>query len=279
MKAYLDICKFTLENGISKSNRTANGTIGVVGKHADYDLRNGFPIVTTKKTYWKQPVAEMLCFMRGEDNDKAFRDAGCKVWTANANENPEWLANPSRKGEDDLGGIYGVQARRWPTGNDSIDQLRRVYNKLKRHEDDRRVIVSHWNVAELGNMALAPCHVLYQFGIQGEYLDLSMYQRSCDMPLGVPFNIIGYAWLLQMMAQITGLLPGTFHHFMHDVHIYDDQVDLMKMQVQRDPLPLPTMHINPNLRTLDDVLELASIEDFSLDRYLHRPAIDYPFSV
>ena len=279
MKAYLDLCKDTLDHGISKANRTANGTIGVIGKHADYDLRDGFPIVTTKHTYWKQSVAEMLCFMRGKDNDKAFREAGCNVWTANANENPQWLANPNRKGEDDLGGIYGVQARRWPDGNESIDQLRNVYDKLKNHQDDRRLIISHWNVAELPSMALPPCHLLYQFGIQGEYLDLTMYQRSCDLPLGVPFNIVGYAWLLQMMAQITGLLPGTFHHFMHDAHIYDNQVEMMKMQVQRDPFKPPTLIVNPRLRTLDDVLEWATIDDFALEGYTHHPAIKYPFSV
>lgn len=276
MKQYLKICKNVLEHGVIKENRTGINTLGSIGAYAEYDLADGFPIVTTKQTYWKQSVAEMLCFLRGEDNDKAFREAGCKVWTANANANTQWLNNPNRKGEDDLGRIYGVQARDW---NSQIDQLGEIYDRLLFGIDDRRLIVSHWNPSDLDKMALPPCHLLYQFGLQGNKLHLSMYQRSCDLPLGVPFNVVGYAWLLMVMAQITEYEVGSLHHFMHDVHIYENQVELMKEQVKHVPHKLPTMKINPKITTLEDLEEWASIDDFELVNYEHDSAIKYPFSV
>ena len=280
MKQYIDICNRVLSEGVMKSNRTGTDTLGLIGAYAAYDLQEGFPIVTTKHTYWRQSVAEMLCFMRGESNNKAFLDAGCKVWTANANDNKQWLDNPNRKGEDDLGRIYGVQARDW-TGSDGehIDQLVQVYNKLRNGIDDRRLIISHWNPSDLDKMALPPCHLLYQFGIQRNELHLSMYQRSCDLPLGVPFNIVGYAWLLKVMAQITGHVAGKLHHFMHDVHVYENQIDMLKVQVSREPMALPTMLIDNSIQSLEDLLYWATIDNFYLVNYKHHEAIKYPMAV
>ena len=280
MKEYLDICRSVLDSGVYKSNRTGKNTLGNIGAYAEYNLNKGFPIVTTKHTYWKQSVAEMLCFMRGADNDKTFREAGCKVWTANANKNIDWINNPYRRGEDDLGRIYGVQARRWlGASGEHFDQLKNVYVKLNQNIDNRRLIVSHWNPAELNQMALPPCHLLYQFGLQGDRLHLSMNQRSCDLPLGVPFNVVGYAWLLQVMAQITNHKVGSLHHFMHDVHIYDDQIELMWEQLDRKPLKLPTLNINPSIKSLHDLTSWVTVDDFNLSGYEHHPAINYPFSV
>ncbi len=281
MRQYLDLCAKALGTGIRKTNRTGIDHIGYTGDMAQYDLRDGFPAVTTKKLAFKTVVAEMLGFLRGYDSAEQFRELGCRVWDANANDNESWLNNPWRApGKDDLGRIYGVQAREWRRGDGVLlDQLKAVVDDLSQGIDNRREIVTHWNPGELDQMALPPCHLLYQFGIQGEYLNLSMYQRSCDLPLGVPFNVAGYAWLLTMIAHITGHKPGTFTHFMHDVHIYENQVDLMHEQLTRGTYELPTLEFNPAIKTLHDLDTWVRPHDFELAGYKHHPAIDYPFAV
>jgi len=275
MKQYLDLCKKTMENGIRKTNRTGIDHIGYTGDMMKFDLSKGFPAVTTKKLAFKSVVAEMLGFLRGYDNAADFRALGCKVWDANANENEQWLNSRHRKGTDDLGRIYGTQARDW----DGIDQLKNVYNDLKQGIDNRREIVTHWNPGEMDAMALPPCHMFYQFGIQGDKLNLSMYQRSCDVPLGIPFNIAGYAWLLSVMAHITGLKVGEFTHFMHDIHIYENQIEDMKVQIEREPFKLPRLWINPHIETLEDLETWVTSNDFRLLDYNHHEHIKYAFAV
>jgi len=315
MQQYLRICRELLENGKRKSNRTGIDHIGYHGDMMKFDLADGFPAVTTKKLYVRQVFAEMLGFLRGYDNAADFRGLGCKVWDANANENAGWVANRNRTGEDDLGRIYGVQARDWNPpyfGDPKIDQLRNVYNDLKAGIDNRREIVMHWNPAELDQMALPPCHLMYQFGLEPltvkerrktledielyfstlpseedmddmgiprHRLNLSMYQRSCDVPLGIPFNIAGYAWLLSVMAQITNAVPGVFTHFMHDIHYYANQEEWLIEQVKRQPLKLPALKINPKIKTLEDLETWVTVDDFELVGYEHHPAIKFPFAV
>lgn len=280
MKQYLDLCKKALKFGEWKSNRTGIPHIGYQGDMCKYDLREGFPVVTTKKFNLKSCIAEMLAFLRGYDNAADFRRIGTNVWNANANENEQWLSNPSRLGDDDLGRIYGVQARDWvsPDGLNR-DQLKGVVEKLKSGRDDRRLIVTHWNPGELNRMALPPCHLLYQFGIEGNYLNMCMYQRSCDLPLGIPFNVTGYAWLLEMVSLITRLKPGVFTHFMWDIHIYENQVPFMKQQILREPKELPQLCFNPSIKTLEDLETWVTPNNFSLDRYDSHPPIKYPFAV
>jgi len=297
MKQYLELCKKTMENGIRKTNRTGIDHIGYTGDMMKFDLSKGFPAVTTKKLAFKSVVAEMLGFLRGYDNAADFRALGCKVWDMNANENQQWLNNENRKGEDDLGRIYGVQGRRYkkinvfkdtkvfPSGGvttvetQEIDQLRMVYDDLRQGIDNRREIVTHWNPGEMDMMALPPCHMFYQFGIHGDKLNLSMYQRSCDVPLGIPFNIAGYTWLLSVMARITGHVPGEFTHFMHDIHIYENQMDDMHIQIAREPFRLPRMHMNPNIKTLEDLETWTTPDDFRLLNYQHHEHIKYAFAV
>jgi thymidylate synthase len=280
MEQYLKLCSKTLAEGIRKQNRTGVAHFGYTGDMMKFDLSKGFPAVTTKKLAFKSVVAEMLGFLRGYDNAADFRKLGCKVWDANANENKQWLESNYREGVDDLGRIYGVQARSWEIDKTwNLDQLRMVYDDLRKGKDNRREIVTHWNPGELDKMALPPCHMFYQFGIQGDRLNLSMYQRSCDVPLGIPFNIAGYAWLLSVMAHITGLRAGEFTHFMHDIHIYENQIDLMYEQVVRKPLPLPTLRITEKIKTLEDLETWVTVDDFELVGYQHHPPIKFPFAV
>ena len=286
MKQYQEICKKALA-GTKKSNRTGVDHIGYHGDMMKFDLREGFPLVTTKQMAWKSCFAEMFGFLRGYDNASQFRALGCNVWNANSNENKQWLANPHRLGTDDLGRIYGVQGRRWLAMTDpktygfgaTIDQLKNVVSDLSQRKDNRREIITYWNPGELNTMALPPCCLLYQLSIEGDYLNLSMYQRSCDVPLGVPFNIAGYAWLLSVIAQITDLKPGIFTHFMHDIHIYENQVAMMKEQVRRIPYELPTLFIEPRIKTLQDLETWVTPDCFQVINYKHHPAIPYPFSV
>lgn len=287
MKQYQDLLRKTILDGKVKSNRTGINTVGIIGAHMQFDLNKGFPIVTLKKTYWKAAVSEMLAFLRGYDNAADFRALGCKVWDQNANENTQWLSNPNRKGEDDLGRVYGVQARNWRPSDyynedkpaRPIDQLRMVYEDLRNGIDNRREIVTHWNPGEMNKMALPPCHLLYQFGIQDKELHLSMYQRSCDLALGVPFNIVGYSWLLAVMAQITGHKAGTFNHFLHDVHIYENHLAGAQTMLHRNPLPLPNLHMNPKIQTLEDLETWVTVEDFELLNYKSHEAIKLDMAV
>jgi len=285
MQQYKDLLQKVVLQGKHKTNRTGIDTIGIIGAHMKFNMNDGFPAATTKKVYWKAAVSEMLAFLRGYDNASDFRKLGCKVWDQNANENKTWLDNPNRKGEDDLGRVYGVQARDYrglnAYGDPSmrVDQLRMVYDDLKQGIDNRREIVTHWNPGEMDQMALPPCHLLYQFGIQGKELHLSMYQRSCDMGLGVPFNIVGYSWLLCVMAKITGLHAGTFNHFLHDVHIYENHLEGVHEMLNRKPLPLPTFYMNPDIKTLEDLETWVTVEDFELINYECHPPISMEMAV
>lgn len=288
MQQYKDLLNNVITNGLVKKNRTGVDTLGIIGAHMQFPMSEGFPIVTLKKTYWKQSVAEMLCFLRGYDNAEDFRKMGCTVWDQNANKNEQWLANIHRQGEDDLGRVYGVQARDYIganilEGTVQVDQLAKVYNDLKKGVDDRREIVTHWNPAEIlkphCTMALPPCHLLYQFSIQGDELHLSMYQRSADMALGVPFNMVGYSWLLMVMAQITGLKAGTFNHFLVDTHIYENHMEGVDMMLKREPLSLPQLKINPEIKTLEDLETWVTVDDFELVGYKSHPAIKLEMAV
>lgn len=279
MNQYLSACQHILKYGTRKTNRTGIDAISVHGMIMKFDLTDGFPAVTTKALAFKSVVAELLGFIRGCDNAAQFREPGTGIWDANANENAQWLANPHRRGTDDLGRIYGVQWRRWHAGHGvEIDQLADVVEKIKRRVDDRRLIVTAWNPGELDQMALPPCHDFFQFGIEGEALNLSMYQRSCDFALGVPFNIASYALLLEIMARITGMEAGTFTWFGHDCHIYTNHVTGIKQQLHRIPQPLPTLVIDPDIKTLSDV-ERATTADFFLQNYSHCGAIAFPMAV
>lgn len=295
---YHRIAQNVIDNGFWKLNeRTGKNCLTVLADMAKYDLSAGyFPAVTTKKLYLKQMIGELLGFLRGVTSAKDFRDLGCNFWNANANESKHWLENPNRKGVDDLGRVYGAQARDWrgykfveahnagyewvPASFEPfrVDQLKIAVDKITKKNDDRRLIVSHWNPAEADQMALLPCHMFYQFGIRGDYLDLGMFQRSCDVPLGVPMNIASYALKLMLIAQITGLKPGIFTHFMWNIHIYEDQLDGIKEQLSRTPFQAPKIWINPEIRSLEDLETWVTPSDFKLLDYEHHPAINFPFA-
>ena len=284
MKQYLRLLSECLNLGITKTNRTGVDHIGYQGDMCKYNLSHGFPLVTTCEKPFKSIVAEMLGHLRGYSNAAEFRSLGCKVWDANANENQQWLNNPNRNGEDDLGRIYGTQARNWVSVDSNlspvgVDQLRDVVDKIKNGIDDRRLIVTHWNPGELTQMALPPCHLLYQFGIEENRLNMCLYQRSCDVPLGIPFNVAGYAWLLEVISHITNYEPGMFTHFMWDIHIYENQVGGVKEQLKRTLMPLPKMYINEKIQHLTDLETWVTPDDFNLVGYTPHPKIEFPFSV
>lgn len=269
MKKYLDAVRDVLETGQWVGNRTGIDTLFKHGLYMTFDMKDGFPLITTKEVNWKSCFAEMLGFWRGYNNAAAFRSLGTKVWDANANQNKDWLSNINRKFPDDLGPIYGHQGRFWraPDGK-TVDQLEKAYMDLSVGEDDRREIVMYWNPGELDKMALPPCHLMYQFGLRGETLDLFVYIRSNDMGLGMPFNIAGYAWKLHMMAKIANKQPGTLHYFAWNYHIYANHIEQLTLQLEREPRPLPTIVVNPDAGTLhhvdnwEDPATLAWIADY-----------------
>jgi thymidylate synthase len=287
---YIQLINNVLDNGTVQYNeRTGKNCHFYHGEMMKFDLSGGnFPLLTTKKMDIVPMVGELLGFIRGVDNAKDFRDLKCNFWNANANESVDWVNNPNRLGEDDLGRIYGVQARDWKKYEDdvnghthhagSVDQLSVVVDKLSRGVDDRRLIVTHWNPGEVDKMALPPCHMFYQFGIRKGYLDLVMYQRSCDVPLGVPMNIASYSLLLLLITRIAGLKPGVFTHFLWNVHIYEDQLDAAKEQIIRTPFDPPQMWINRNIKSLDDLETWVTPKDFKIENYEHHGKITYPFS-
>jgi thymidylate synthase len=278
---YLELCKKVINNGFCQYNeRTKKKCLTIFGDYREYDLSTGkFPLFTCKQMDIKPIAAELLGFIRGYDNASLFREAGTKIWDANANKTQGWLNNPNRKGEDDLGRIYGVQARDWkkPDGS-SVDQLKSVVERLNKRSDDRRLIVSHWNVGELDQMALPPCHAFYIFGIENDKLNLAMIQRSADCPLGVNFNIASYSLLLLLMCRITGLKPGKFCHFIWNAHIYQDQMDGMSHLITRKPFEAPEIIIDERIKTLDDLETWATTDCFKIVNYKHHPKIVFPFS-
>ena len=258
MKQYLDLCRRVMTEGTLKTDRTGTGTKSVFGHQLRCDLKDGFPLLTTKKLHLKSIIYELLWFLRGDTNVHYLQEHGVRIWNEWADENGE------------LGPVYGHQWRSWPDyQGGTIDQIQNVVDMIKHHPDSRRMIVSAWNVAEVDSMALPPCHTLFQFYVADDTLSLQLYQRSADIFLGVPFNIASYALLLQMMAQVTGLKAGTFVHTFGDAHIYTNHFEKVQLQLTREPRPLPTMRINPDVHSIFDF----QFEDFQLENYDPYPHI------
>ncbi len=258
MQQYLDLLRDILDNGDRKTDRTGTGTLSVFGRQMRYDLSKGFPLLTTKKLHLKSIIHELLWFISGDTNVKYLQDNGVRIWNEWADENGE------------LGPVYGRQWRAWPDGRGGfIDQLAEVERQIKENPDSRRLIVSAWNVADVPNMALPPCHAFFQFYVANGRLSLQLYQRSADCFLGVPFNIASYALLLLMMAQVTGLEPGEFIHTTGDTHLYLNHLEQARLQLQREPRPLPRMRLNPERKSIFDF----RFEDFTLEDYNPHPHI------
>jgi thymidylate synthase len=264
MRQYLDLLRHILENGTDKSDRTGTGTRSVFGHQMRFDLADGFPLLTTKKVHLKSIIHELLWFLNGDTNVRYLQDNGVRIWN-------EW-AGP----DGDLGHIYGYQWRSWPDYDGGhIDQISRAIDDIKHNPDSRRIIVSSWNVADIPNMNLPPCHAFFQFYVADGRLSLQLYQRSADCFLGVPFNIASYALLLQMVAQVCGLRPGEFIHTTGDTHIYNNHFDQVRLQLTREPRQLPRMIINPDVK---DIFGFR-YEDFRLEGYDPHPAIKGQVSV
>ena len=258
MKQYLDLLNRVLSEGTKKEDRTGTGTISVFGHQMRFNLEDGFPVVTTKKLHLKSIIYELLWFLNGDTNIKYLNENGVRIWNEWADEN------------GDLGHVYGYQWRSWPDYNGGhIDQITEVVETIKNNPDSRRIIVSAWNVGDLNNMKLPPCHAFFQFYVVNGRLSLQLYQRSADIFLGVPFNIASYALLLQMMAQVTGLKAGDFVHTFGDAHIYTNHLEQVQLQLSREPRTLPTMKINPDIKNIFDF----KYEDFELEAYDPHPHI------
>ena len=281
MKQYLDALRHILENGIDRQSRTGISTRAVFGMQLRFSMEDGFPAVTTKKLPWKSVASELLWFIEGSDDERRLAEIlhGTRdkekttIWTANA-EADYW--KPKAKFQGDLGRIYGVQWRRWkaPDGTET-DQLANAIKMIKENPTSRRIIVTAWNPGELNEMALPPCHAFFQFFVANNKLSLQMYQRSCDMFLGVPFNIASYSLLLHMVAQVTNLKPGEFIDTLADSHIYHNHFEQVKEQLSRKPFPLPTLWLNPEIRNIDDF----KMEDIRLNDYQCHSAIKAPMAV
>jgi thymidylate synthase len=264
MKQYLDLLDHVIKNGIPKDDRTGTGTISVFGYQMRFNLEEGFPLLTTKKLHVKSIIHELLWFIDGNTNIKYLNDNGVKIWN-------EWADK-----DGNLGPIYGYQWRSWPAADGrKIDQLMDVISSIKKSPDSRRHIISAWNVGDIEKMALSPCHVMFQFYVAGGKLSCQLYQRSCDIFIGVPFNIASYALLTLMVAQVTGLKPGDFVHTLGDAHIYMNHIEQVKLQLTREPYPLPKMIINP---ANNDILKFR-FEDFTLTDYTSHPHIKGDISV
>jgi thymidylate synthase len=258
MQQYHQLLQHILDNGVSKTDRTGTGTISCFGYQMRFDLSKGFPLVTTKKLHVKSIIYELLWFLKGDTNIKYLNDNGVRIWNEWADEN------------GDLGPVYGKQWRSWQGADGKvIDQISDVIKQLKTTPDSRRIIVSAWNVAELPEMALMPCHSLFQFYVADGKLSCQLYQRSADVFLGVPFNIASYALLTMMIAQVCDLEYGDFVHTFGDVHLYNNHIEQAKLQLNRTPYPLPTMKINPNVK---DIFSF-NYEDFTLENYQFHPHI------
>jgi thymidylate synthase len=264
MQQYLRLLQHILDNGVAKSDRTGTGTLSTFGYQMRFDLQEGFPLVTTKKLHVKSIIYELLWFLRGDTNINYLKENGVRIWDEWADENGE------------LGPVYGRQWRSW-TGADgkTVDQISDVIAQLKKNPDSRRLMVSAWNVADLPDMKLMPCHALFQFYVADGKLSCQLYQRSADVFLGVPFNIASYALLTIMVAQVCGLQAGEFIHTFGDVHIYNNHLDQVRLQLTRQPLPLPTMKLNPEVRNIFEF----TFEDFQLENYQYHPAIKAPVAV
>jgi thymidylate synthase len=282
MKQYLDLCSRLISEGTWVENkRTGKRCLTIINADLSYDVSDGtLPVLTTKQMAWKPAIAEMLGYLRGYTSAADFRAIGCNTWNANANDNQDWLKNPFRQGEDDMGRCYGAQARDWksPEGV-SIDQLWNVYFDLRRKIDNRSEIITFMNPGERDRACLNSCMHTHTFSILDDKLYLTSYQRSCDVPLGVPFNMIQVAWLLMIMAQITRLKPAVGFHKLVNVHVYEDQLALLQKQLTREPFALPKLKINPEIKTLKDLETWVTTDDFELVDYQHHEKINFPFSV
>ncbi len=258
MQQYLTLLQYILDNGITKNDRTGTGTLSTFGYQMRFNLQDGFPLVTTKKLHVKSIIHELLWFLKGETNIAYLKEKGVGIWN-------EWA---DEKG--DLGPVYGKQWRSWTGSNgETIDQVKDVINQIKSNPDSRRLIISAWNVAELPQMALMPCHALFQFYVADGKLSCQLYQRSADVFLGVPFNIASYALLTLMIAQVCNLQAGDFIHTFGDVHIYNNHLEQVDLQLSRKPFQLPTMKLNPKVKNIFDF----QFEDFTLENYQFHPAI------
>lgn len=264
MQQYLNLLQHILDNGVKKEDRTGTGTISCFGYQMRFDLSEGFPLVTTKKLHVKSIIHELLWFLKGETNIAYLKENGVSIWNEWADENGE------------LGPVYGKQWRSWQGANgETIDQISDVINQIKKNPDSRRLIVSAWNVGDLPEMALMPCHALFQFYVANGKLSCQLYQRSADVFLGVPFNIASYALLTMMVAQVCDLQLGDFIHTFGDVHIYSNHMDQVNLQLSRKPFPLPAMKLNPGVKNIFDF----KYEDFALENYQFHPAIKAPVAV
>jgi len=283
MRAYLDLCQRIIDEGTWVENeRTGKRCLTVINADLQYNVgENEFPLITTRKSFFKSAIAEFIGYIRGYDNANDFRQLGTKTWDANANLNDAWLNNAHRKGEDDMGRVYGVQARGWakPDGG-SIDQLKKIVDNLKNGIDDRAEIMTFYNPGEFDMGCLRPCMHTHNFSLLGDTLHLTSFQRSCDVPLGLNFNQVQVFFFLAIMAQITGKKAGTAYHKIVNAHIYEDQLDLMKnVQLKREPLALPKLIINPKIKSLEDLETWVTMDDFKVEGYECHDAIKYPFAV
>ena len=264
MRQYHDLLRLILDQGRVKTDRTGTGTISIFGHQMRFDLAAGFPLLTTKKVHTKSIIYELLWFLRGDTNVRYLKDHGVSIWD-------EW-ADP----DGNLGPIYGSQWRSWPVaGGGTVDQIAEAVRQIRETPDSRRIMVSAWNPADIPKMALAPCHALFQFYVVDGRLSCQLYQRSADVFLGVPFNIASYALLTAMMAQVTGLEPGEFIHTFGDAHLYSNHLDQAKLQLGREPRPLPTLRLNPAITSIFDF----TFEDIAIDGYTPHPAISAPIAV
>lgn len=283
MKQYLDLCQRIVDQGTWVENeRTGKRCLTVINADLEYNVgANEFPMITTRKSYFKSAIAEFLGYIRGYDNAADFRALGTKTWDANANLNDAWLNNPVRKGDDDMGRVYGVQGRAWakPDGS-TIDQLQKIVDDLSRGIDDRGEILTFYNPGEFDLGCLRPCMHTHNFSVLGDTLHLTSFQRSCDVPLGLNFNQVQVFFFLAIMAQITGLKAGTAYHKIVNAHIYEDQLELMRdVQLKRDPFPSPKLIINPDIKSLKDLETWVTMDDFKVEGYQCHDAIAYPFAV
>lgn len=283
MRQYLDLCQRLINEGVWVENeRTAKRCLTVINADLTYDVAAGeFPLVTTRKSFYKSAIAEMLGYIRGYNNAEDFRKIGTRTWDANANDNEAWLANPYRKGDDDCGFIYGKVGRNFPKPDGgSIDLLRKIVDDLSNGIDDRGEIYTFYHPGAFHMGCLRPCMYSHHFSLLDDTLYLNSTQRSCDVPLGLTFNMVQVYFLLAIIAQITGKKPGKAYHKIVNAHIYEDQVELMRdVQLKREPLGLPTLKINPDIKTLEDLETWVSTDDFEVEGYQYHDPIQYPFSV
>ena len=283
MKQYLDLCQRIIDEGVWVNNeRTGKRCLTVINADLTYDVANNeFPLITTRKSFWKSAIAEILGYIRGYDNAADFRKIGTKTWDANANGNTAWLANPYRKGTDDCGLIYGKIGRNFPKPDGgSIDLLRQIVDNLSRGIDNRGEIFTFYHPGAFHMACLRPCMYSHHFSLLGETLYLNSTQRSCDVPLGLNFNMVQVYVFLALMAQITGNKAGLAYHKLVNTHIYEDQLELMRdVQLKREPFPAPRLKINPDIKSLEDLETWVTLDDFEVEGYQYHEPIKYPFSV